>query len=57
MTATSKQLFKPTQARAEKLAAQTNSTARRIVKQEAASRDEKTERLRALRLAKTVANP
>ncbi|CAK7255773.1 MULTISPECIES: hypothetical protein [unclassified Shinella] len=57
MTATRKQFPKPTKASAEKKAAETNSIARRIVDQEAAAREKKTEKLRALRLAKEAANP
>ncbi|WP_313195621.1 hypothetical protein [Shinella zoogloeoides] len=57
MAATKGNFFKPTKASAEKKAADTNAVARGIVEQEASARDKKTERLRALRLAKEAANP
>ncbi|OJV02698.1 hypothetical protein JQ506_10600 [Shinella sp. PSBB067] len=57
MTATKQQFFKPTKMSAEKKAAETNSVARGIVEKEAAARDKKTEKLRALRLAKEAAQP
>jgi hypothetical protein len=57
MTATRQQFFKPTKVSAEKKAAETNSVARGIVEQEAAAREKKTEKLRAMRLAKEAADP
>lgn len=57
MTATKQNFFKPTKVRAEQKAADTNSAARGIIEQEANLRDKKTERLRALRLAKEAADP
>lgn len=57
MTATKQNFFKPTKVSAEMKAADTNAAARGIVAQEANARDKKTERLRALRLAKEAANP
>lgn len=57
MTATRQQFFKPTKVSAEKKAAETNSIARGIVEQETAARERKTEKLRALRLAKEAADP
>lgn len=57
MTANSERFFKPTQTTADKKASETNSVAWRIIDQEAAMREKKTEKLRALRLAKEVINP
>jgi len=57
MTATKQNLFKPTKFNAEMKAADTNAAARGIVAQEANARDKKTERLRALRLAKEAISP
>ncbi|KQV41689.1 MULTISPECIES: hypothetical protein [unclassified Rhizobium] len=57
MADTKQQFFKPTKVSTEKKAADTNSAARGIVQQEAVARDKKTERLRALRLAKEAATP
>jgi hypothetical protein len=57
MTATKQQFFKPTKMSAEAKSSQTNSIARGIVEQEAAAREKKTEKLRALRMAKEAANP
>lgn len=57
MTATRQQFFKATKVSAEKKAAETNSVARGIVEQETEAREKKTEKLRALRLAKEAANP
>jgi len=57
MTATKQNFFKPTKVSAEKKAQDTNAAARGIVEQEASARDKKTERLRALRLAKEAADP
>lgn len=51
MTATRQQFFKPTKATAATKAAETNSVAKGIIEQEAAAREKKTEKLRALRLA------
>lgn len=51
MTATRQQFFKPTKATAAEKAAETNSVAKGIIEQEAAAREKKTEKLRALRLA------
>lgn len=51
MTATRQQFFKPTKATAAAKAAETNSVAKGIIEQEAAARERKTEKLRALRLA------
>ncbi|RFZ83587.1 hypothetical protein D0Y60_21505 [Shinella sp. WSJ-2] len=57
MTATKQNFFKPTKVSAETKAADTNAAARGIVAQEANAREKKTERLRALRLAKEAATP
>jgi hypothetical protein len=57
MTATRQQFFKPTKVSAAKKAEETDSVAKGIVAQEAAARDKKTEKLRALRLAQEVAEP
>ncbi|WP_337184358.1 hypothetical protein [Shinella sp.] len=57
MTATKQSFFKPTKTSADKKAAETNSVARGIVEQETAARDRKTEKLRALRLAKEATEP
>nr|WP_314094709.1 hypothetical protein [uncultured Shinella sp.] len=57
MTATKQNFFKPTKVSAETKAADTNAAARGIVEQEANAREKKTERLRALRLAKEAATP
>ena len=57
MTATKQNFFKPTKVSADKKAAETTSAARGIVEQETSERDKKTERLRALRLAKAAADP
>ena len=57
MTATRQQFFKPTKVSAEKKAAETNSVSRGIVEQETSAREKKTEKLRALRLAKEAADP
>ena len=57
MTATKQQFFKPTKVSAEAKSAQTNSIARGIVEQEAAAREKKTEKLRALRMAREAATP
>lgn len=57
MTATQEQFFKPGKANAAKKAEETDSAAKGIVAQEAAARDKKTEKLRALRLAKEAAEP
>jgi len=55
MTATKEQFFKPTKVNATQKAEVTNSVARGIIEQETAARDKKTEKLRALRLAKEAA--
>ncbi|TXI07493.1 MAG: hypothetical protein E6Q76_08435 [Rhizobium sp.] len=55
MTATKDRFFKPGQTSAESKLAQTDAAARDIVDAEAAIREKKTERLRALRLAQPVA--
>lgn len=57
MTANSERFFKPTKTTADKKASETHSVAWRIIDQEAATREKKTEKLRALRLAKEVINP
>lgn len=57
MTATQDQFFKPAKMNASKKAAETDSAAKGIVAQEAAARDKKTEKLRALRLAREAAEP
>jgi len=57
MTATRQQFFKPTKLSADKKAEETNSMAKGIIAQEAADRDKKTEKLRALRLAQEAAQP
>lgn len=57
MTANSERFFKPKKTTAEKMALETNSVAWKIIDQEAATRAKKTEKLRALRLAKEVINP
>lgn len=57
MTATREQFFKPTKASAATKAEETNSVARGIIAQEAAARDKKTEKLKALRLAKEATEP
>ena len=57
MTASEEQFFKPGKASAAKKAENTDSAAKGIVAQEAAAREKKTEKLRALRLAKEAAEP
>ncbi|WP_242219853.1 hypothetical protein [Shinella zoogloeoides] len=57
MTATKQQFFKPTKVSADTKSAQTNSIARGIIEQEAAAREKKTEKLRALRMAREAADP
>jgi hypothetical protein len=57
MTATRQQFFKPTRANATQKAEETNSASKGIVAQEAAAREKKTEKLRALRLAQEAAQP
>jgi len=57
MTATRDQFFKPTKTSAAQKSEETNSAARSIIAQETAARDKKTEKLRALRLAKEGATP
>lgn len=57
MTATRQQFFKPTKVSAATKAEETNSVAKGIVAQEAAAREKKTEKLRALRLAQEAAQP
>lgn len=57
MIGTKQPFVKPTKVSAEKKAADTNSAARGIVQQEANAREKKTERLRALRLAKEACDP
>ncbi|MEW9616751.1 hypothetical protein AB3G45_23375 [Shinella sp. S4-D37] len=55
MTATKQQFFKPTKASAGQKSEATNSIAKGIIAQEAKVREIKTEKLRALRLAKEAA--
>ncbi|MFK0165154.1 hypothetical protein [Rhizobium sp. NPDC090279] len=55
MTATKDRFFKPAKSTAETKLAQTDANARDIIDAEAAIRETKTERLRALRLAQPVA--
>ncbi|HEV7248400.1 MAG TPA: hypothetical protein VGN93_15605 [Shinella sp.] len=57
MTATRQQFFKPTKVSAATKAAETDSAAKTIVAQEAAARDKKTEKLRAMRIAQEAAQP
>lgn len=57
MTASQEQFFKPAKLSTAKKAEMTDTAARGIVAQEAAARDRKTEKLRALRLAKEAAEP
>ncbi len=57
MTANSERFFKPTKTTADKKASETNSVAWRIIDQEAAMREKKTEKLRARRVAKEVGSP
>lgn len=57
MAATRQNFFKPTKASAAQKAADTTSISRGIVEQEAATREKKTERLRALRLGTTTKGP
>ena len=57
MTASEEQFFKPGKASAAKKAENTDSAAKGIVAQETAAREKKTEKLRALRLAKEAAEP
>ena len=54
-TATREQFFKPAKTSAAAKAEETNSVAKGIIAQETAARDKKTEKLRALRLAKEAA--
>ena len=51
MTATKDQFFKAGKLSAQSKAAQTDSVARQILDAEAAAREKKTEKLRALRMA------
>ena len=57
MAATKQNFFKPTKVSAETRAADTNAAARGIVEQETRARDQKTEKLRALRLAREAETP
>ncbi len=57
MTASQKEFFKPEKVSAAKKAEETDSAAKGIVAQETAARDKKTEKLRALRLAKEAVEP
>ena len=56
-TATREQFFKPAKTSAAAKAEETNSVAKGIIAQETAARDKKTEKLRALRLAKEASTP
>lgn len=51
MTATRDQFFKPEKTSAQAKAGQTNSVLKTIIDAETVARDQKTEKLRALRLA------
>lgn len=57
MEATKEQFFKPTKLSAQEKAAQTHTAAQNIIAAEAAAREKKTERLRALRLAQPMKAP
>ena len=57
MAATKEQFFKPARASAQDKAKQTHTVAQTIVAAEAAAREKKTERLRALRLAQPSPAP
>jgi hypothetical protein len=57
MTATQDLFSKPTKVSAAQKSEETNTVARSIIAQETAARDRKTEKLRALRLAKEGAAP
>lgn len=57
MTVTEQNFFRATKISAQAKAAETAAVARGIIEREAKERDKKTERLRALRLAKEAADP